>query len=140
MFSPSADTSTWYRSLNLHTCLLHTCACLQAQVCVCLLMFCATENRCVSAPIVANATCSLDIESRLLTVSCVTGHRFPSGTNIASLKCNDDGTWNDIDPCQRECDVGHPPVHRAGLMDRREGLATELSTGPFYVTQSNPAH
>lgn len=65
-------------------------------------VICLTAHPCYPAPLVVNATVSLDDVIGQLTVTCIRGHRFPSGTSQQVFSCSEDGTWFYIHPCQRE--------------------------------------
>lgn len=62
-------------------------------------------DRCLSSPIVINATSSFDSSQRLLTVNCKPGHRFSSGLAKETFRCNEDGTWNNVEPCKRKTTI-----------------------------------
>ena len=65
-------------------------------------MTCFLVDRCIPPPIVVNATISMDVDNRQLTVTCLEGHRFPNGKSIDSFTCSSDGSWIHISPCSRE--------------------------------------
>ena len=57
-------------------------------------------GRCAPAPLVWNAVATLNQTSRSVTISCMTGYRFPDGLRVKRFYCHQDGTWDyDIPRC-----------------------------------------
>ena len=63
-------------------------------------VICFVDFRCKSPPVVYNATVSLDQTTRLLTVTCIPGHRLSDGLTEDVFQCEADGSWNNRYHCQ----------------------------------------
>jgi len=55
---------------------------------------------CESPPYVENATATFSQFSRSVSLTCIKGHRFPTGQRSLTAHCNQDGSWQLIDHCQ----------------------------------------
>ena len=64
---------------------------------------------CRPPPYVDNATASFDQLNGSVTVTCIKGHRLPSGLRQVTQYCNADGSWHIIDHCNGLYCI--PPTH-----------------------------
>ena len=58
------------------------------------------SDRCVSPPYVENATAVFHPDLRSVVLTCIKGHRFPTGERHYTAQCHQDGSWQRIHHCK----------------------------------------
>ena len=63
------------------------------------------DMRCMSPPVVDNATVTSDVTARSMTINCYHGYRISGGVYqgyvTATFHCNNYNAWGSISPCTR---------------------------------------